>query len=110
MTRKSGSKQSPGIKDERHENVMYVNLSIPPPVTGRHRFDFCQNQYDSIHAFLASRKWAEAGDVQGIGGATWLELFLLYDTCGARDDDAIHVKDPKAKERAEQRNSKRKRK
>ena len=85
-----------------------MNLSIPPPVTGRHRFDFCQNQYDSIHAFLASRKWAEAGDVQGIGGTTWLELFVLYDTCGARDDDAIHVKDPKANERAEHRNSKQK--
>ena len=75
-------KASPGIKDERHENVTYIDLKIPPPVTGRHKFDFCQNQYESMHAFLASRRWAKAGDTQGIGGATWVELFVLYDTCG----------------------------
>ena len=46
--------------------------------------------------------------MHGIGGTTWLELFVLYDTCGARDEEATHVKDPKANERAEQRNSKQK--
>ena len=44
--------------------------------------------------------------MQGIGGATWIELFVIYDTCGTRHDVSIHVKDPKANERAEQRNSK----
>ena len=83
-----------------------MDLSIPPPVTGRHRFEFCQSQYHSIHAFLASRKWAEAKDVQGIGGTTWIELFALYDTCGDRHEDARHVKDRKAEERVKQRSSK----
>ena len=101
-------KASPGIKDERHGNVTYIDLKIPPPVAGRHKFDFCQNKYDSMHAFLASRRWAKAGGTQGIGGAAWLELFVLYGTCGARDEDAIHIKDPKANERAEQRSSKQK--
>ena len=44
--------------------------------------------------------------MQGIGGTTWIELFVLYDTCGDRHEDARHLKDRKVEQRAEQRDSK----
>ena len=101
-------KTSPVIKDEKLETISYADINIPPPVTGRHKFDYCQGQYNSIHAFISGRRWADARETEGISGATWLEIFALYDTCGARGEEASHIKDKKANERAEQRSSKRK--
>ena len=41
-----------------------------------------------------------------VGGITWIEMFVLFDTAGSRSANGNHVKDPEAKERAEKRQRK----
>ena len=39
------------------------------------------------------REWAETDTEERIGGVTWLELFILFDTSGARTIEGRHIKD-----------------
>ena len=82
-------------------------MRMPPPVIGHHRFSYCGRLYRDIHKFLAVRQWKPV-DVEGSSrGVTWIELFILFDTTKARSEQAIHVKDEAAKQRADARAKKR---
>ena len=54
-----------------------------------------------IRDIVSHYKW-ELNDRQ-TPGITWIELFILFDTDGHRTPDGEHVRDQKAKERAEAR-------
>ena len=62
--------------------------------------------YKDIHAFMKNRKWAPTDAGSHVGGATWLELFIIFDITGARSHNGDHVKDKEAAKRAEARSAK----
>ena len=78
-------------------------ISLPRPLQGKHRFSNRMQLYVSVHTFLSSRRWAEAPKECETAGVTWLELFILFDTTGARLHDAEHVKNQDALNRAQNR-------
>ena len=63
--------------------------------------------YESMHAFISDRQWAEAHAESTIAGIAWLELFVLFDTSGHREQGADHIKDKEATQRAMDRKAKR---
>ena len=93
------------IRDERKYDIEYKRVDLPAVVTGRHKFAYCQQLYTDVHKLMADRQWAPAQQSQGISGVAWLELFILFDTTGARTEQGTHIRDKKAKERAEARAS-----
>ena len=98
------------LRDKEQEQCSYINIRMPPPVKGIHKFTYCHGLYKDIHRFIANRKWAPIDKNNNTSGATWMELFILFDTSGARTAKGQHVKDPEAKKRADLRqgNSRRK--
>ena len=93
------------LRDTEQEQCSYVNLEMPPPAKGIHKFSHCHGLYKNIHRFMASRRWAPIDTSNSTSGATWIELFILFDTTGARTMKGQHVKDPEAKKRADRRDS-----
>ena len=91
------------IRRKGEEQYTYIKLKMPPPAIGVHRYTYCRNLYRDIHKFLANRSWAPTDEESTISGVTWLELFVLFDTSGARTNKGDHIKDPKAKKRADAR-------
>ena len=95
------------IRDERSLIVEYEQLDLPPVVQGKHKYDFCHEMYANVHGFLEQMRWAPTQET-GPSGVTWIELFIMFDTCGARTKGGTHIKDEKAQRRAEARSSKKK--
>ena len=106
---KKWQKTDARIRNKEEEDYIYEKLKMPPPVMGVHRFSYCKGLYLDIHKFLANRRWTPIVEQSTTSGITWLELFALFDVTGARTRKGDHVKDPKAKERADARNKKRSR-
>ena len=79
---------------------------MPPPTIGVQRYMYCKGFYRDIHKFLANRSWTPTEERSMTSGVTWLELFILFDVTGARTSKGDHIKDPKAKRRADARNKK----
>ena len=94
------------IRSEELEEGTYRELLMPPPVKGKHKYSFCQDQYEQVRHFLRSRRWAHAHLESTAGGVTWLELFTLFDLRGVRTIKGQHIKDTAATERARIRKSK----
>ena len=80
---------------------------MPPLTIGVHRYMYCKGLYRDIHKFFANRSWTPTAEQSTISGVTWLELFVLFDVSGARTSKGDHIKDPKARKRADARNKKR---
>ena len=95
------------IRNEGEEHYTYVKLKMPPPTIGVHRFTCYKGLYRDIHKFLANRSWTPTAEQSTISGITWLELLVLFDVSGARTAKGDHVKDAKARKRADARNKKR---
>ena len=68
-------------------------LDMPPPIQGKHKLQSQQRLYESTHDFLSTRTWKVVGDDSGIGGATWMELFALFDRCSFRHREAHHPRE-----------------
>ena len=96
-------KSNGAIRSENQEALTYHKLIMPPAVTGRHRFGFCQQLYEHVHSFLRQREWAHAHQESSAGGITWTELFILFDQQAERPEKAHHQKNPKAFQRARRR-------
>ena len=79
-------------------------FELPPPIMGKHRHAFCQQLYLDVHDFLSCRKWAPTNLEEDVGGVTWAELFVMFDTCGRRSPKGEHVADPQMQKCAEARN------
>ena len=88
------------IRNRQEDEVTFYNILLPKPLEGKHRFSDKAGLYRSIHRFLANRQWAKAPTDRDTAGTTWLELFILFDTTGARNHDAEHTKDVQARQRA----------
>ena len=58
--------------------------------------------YEDIHDFLNDRQWAPRKSDHTMSGTTWIELFILFDTTGARSEGGTHIRDPEATSRAGQ--------
>ena len=89
----------------------YRNITVSPPNVGKHKFAYCQLLYRDIHNFIASRQWTPIDtDDQDhwVYGTTWLEMFILFDTCGYRRHASNHVKNIEVAQRAETRRANRK--
>ena len=95
------------IRNEGEERYAYEKLKMPPPTIGVHRYMYCEGLYQDIHKFLANRSWTPTEEQSMTSGVTWLELFILFDVTGARTSKGDHIKDPKARRRADARNKKR---
>lgn len=80
-------------------------LDQPPPITGRHRYAFCQQFYLDVHDFLNCKRWAPTNPEEDVGGITWAELFIMFDTSGKRSPKGEHVADQHMTKRAEARNA-----
>ena len=90
---------------EEEDETDYKKLDMPPPISGKHKFRFCQQLYLDIHAFMNQREWAATKEENEVSGITWIELFILFDTGSYRSVEGDHVKDEEAKKRAESRQS-----
>ena len=88
------------IKDGYGKARAYRKISLPPPISRIHKHASRQKLYEHVHAFLAQREWAELSSEEMIGGATWIELFALFDTSGARTPMVRHISDEGAEQRA----------
>ena len=80
-------------------------LQLKPPVQGNHKLAKVQELYEDVSHFLADQSWRTPTDDTRASGTTWLELFILFDTTGARSEGGSHIRDAEAKERAEKRRS-----
>ena len=56
--------------------------------------------YKDVHHFLAKRKWAPTDIDSSVGGTTWIELFILFDTSASRSEESNHIKSHGAAQRA----------
>ena len=74
---------------------------------GHHKFSYCGPLYGDIHRFLATMEWRPIEHESNTSGVTWLELFILFDTTNARNEQGKHIKDRDAKKRADARTKKR---
>ena len=106
MIQKKWIKSDAEIRNEDRLSTEYVNIDLPPPHKGKHRFTSCQRMYEEVHGFLGQRKWAYAHPESNASGVTWAELFILFDTGGYRTVDGQHIKYTAAAERAVQRKAK----
>ena len=91
------------IKYEDLVDDAYEKLKLPPVVKGKHKYAYCQDLYEDIHIFLQQRMWSHTRPETACSGITWTELFVLFDTAGYRSQDAVHVKDKEAVNRAAKR-------
>ena len=89
------------IRDNDQMRQTYCKVELPPPAKGKHKYSHCSQLYIDIHNFQAKREWAPTQYENNIGGATWIELFILFITTAARSAKRDHVKDPEAAARAE---------
>lgn len=80
-----------------------MNLKPISPTKGTRKFAYCQYLYEEVHAFLEKRKWAPIRADIEVAGATWIELFALFDLTGNRSTMGQHQKTPGALKRAEKR-------
>ena len=91
------------IRDEEHYEIDYVDLKPIPPTKGNHKFAYCQDLYEEVHAFLEKRKWAPIRADIEVAGTSWIEVFALFDLAGNRSTMGQHQKNPGALKRAEKR-------
>jgi len=91
------------IRNEGDKDGQYAKLKIARPVRGQHRFKYCDGLYLDIHKFMKEREWAAVDQEGDTSGTTWLEIFALFDTTGARTERGQHVKDEAAAKRAYER-------
>ena len=82
------------IRDEVQLEVSYQKINFVTATKGNHRFARWQKQYEDVHNFLSSRKWAPVQPETEVSGITWIELFVLFDITGTRSADAMHQKKP----------------
>ena len=94
------------IRSHGEQEYTFERLKIPPPVFGLHKYAYCKGLYRDVHRFMANRSWTPTSSQSSVSGVTWLELFILFDVSGARTVKGEHIKDPKAKHRADARNKK----
>ena len=80
------------LRDGERHQFNYTRVTLPPPVQGKHKYSHCNHLYGDIHTFLANREWAPIDVNNKMGGTTWLELFVLFDTTQARSAKGTHVK------------------
>ena len=66
-----------------------------------------QKYYEAVHNFLQQRRWQPTRIEESIAGATWLELFALFDTQGYRTQSDRLARDDAAQRRARTRVGKR---
>ena len=59
-------------------------LKLQPPAKGNHRLTKFQVMYEDVSSFLKDQWWRTPTDETKASGATWLELFILFDTLGYR--------------------------
>jgi len=86
------------IRNEGEERYTYVGCTGSRATKGLYR---------DIHKFLANRSWTPTAEQSTISGITWPEPFVLLDVSGARTAKGDHVKDAKARKRADARNKNR---
>ena len=89
------------IRSEDRASTTYEKLDMPPPRRGKHKFHYCDQLYRDIHRFMDERKRTGVTEEEEIGGITWTEMFILFDTGNYRSHGADHIKDPGAKKRAD---------
>ena len=94
------------IRDGEQNLQEFHKLNMPSPVKGKHKFSHCQQMYEDIHDFLNDRQWAPTKSDHTMSGTTWIELFILFDTTGARSEGGTHIRDPEATSRADKRRTK----
>ena len=95
------------VRMEKEEETKYEKLEMQLPISGKHKFRFCQQLYLDIHAFLKQREWAATKEENEVSGITWTELFILFDTGKYRSAEGEHIKDEEAKKRVESRQGQR---
>ena len=44
------------IRDEEQYEIEYVDLKINPPTRGNHKFAYCRDLYEDVHAFLEKKE------------------------------------------------------
>ena len=59
------------IRDEEHYEIDYVDLKLISPTKGNHKFAYCQDLYEEVHAFLEKKKM---GTNQGGYRSCWDHL------------------------------------
>ena len=91
------------VRDESQLKVDYRTINLISPHKGNHKFAQWQKLYEDVHGFLSSRVWAPVQPDSEVGGITWIELFILFDTTGNRSEDGQHQKSQTATRRAEKR-------
>ena len=94
-------KTTAGVRNKDDQICDVKEIALAPPARGKHRFAHCQQNYLDIHKFMANRQWAPTLKESTTSGITWLELFILFDTTGARTKHGEHIKDAEAAVRAE---------
>ena len=93
------------IRNHEVHGCIYGKLRMSPPIMGIHKFSYCSGFYKDIREFLDERMFTPAASNSNTSGVTWLELFLLFDTTGARTERGEHIRDRSARQRAEARNT-----
>ena len=80
------------VRDESLLDIEYREVTLTTPTKGNHKFTQRQKLYEQVHNFLSKRKWAPAKADTDVGGITWIELFVLFDTTGYRSEEGHHIK------------------
>lgn len=79
-------------------------LQLQPPIGGLRKHRRHQLRYESINASLQKREWASRPEGSKEGGATWIELLILYDTQGYQDGQVESHVNIEGQRRAAKRN------
>ncbi len=86
---------------EEGAGTSIITILLTEPNGGVHKYSGQQVLYQCLHDFLGKSTWKMVASNTTEGGMTWLELFILFDTGGWRDKEAIFHLDAASKIRAE---------